>query len=356
MPANLRPLQPVAAPVVPWIVPNLMPTCDVVFVDGVSGVGKSMFCAHFAAAYAGEPELISKHRILYITSKNQADERDSHLRQQRTNLDMLLEAPFESLPNLDGTPDPMLVFNFIDHIRDQLKSQAALFVIIDDLEELLEPAGPIDPMMMKRLWIELKSMASHYGTTFIIPRRHGLHENRSYGVYTKTGNDAIRFILTVQYHPFDPSQRVVTVAKNLRGPAGVQWLFQFDETGHLFGTRAEPHLEVQPSNKHRTWAPDHRETRNDSSFMETICDKFEGKPVTRDQMLEHAKEQGYSATQFRQHLSRLKLKKTRQGNTHLYQPNYAMLEYVRQAKKPMKPSAPTTPHDVSQLSVAPQAA
>lgn len=357
MPANMRPIEPVEPQTHRWIIPNLLPVRELVFVDGVPGVGKSIFCASTAASMSGVPGRDSPMRILYITSNRQAAERDDHLRTQDANLGLMVEAPFVQ-ENADwDTQNPMVVFHFIEHVREQLKVQPTLFVIIDDLEELLENAGIIEERMYRRLWSELQAMAQEYCTTFIIPRRHGLHENRNYGLYTKTGNDMSRFILTMQYHPCDPRQRVITVARHLRGPAGIQWLFHFEPSGMMRAIRAESHQEVQPGNKLRTWTPDTRETHDDASFMEMLNDKMQGKPMTRAELLEHALSQGYSATRFRAHMSRLKLNQVRDGNTRRYQPNYEMLNALdAQRREAETRRAPTPPHDVSKISVAPTAA
>ncbi|MFO0813159.1 MAG: AAA family ATPase [Gemmatales bacterium] len=353
MPVTMRPLTPAVPPAHPWIVENLLPAAEVVFLDGVSGVGKSIFCAHLASSFSGVEGRDSLHRILYISSKRQAEERDDHLRKQRGNLGIMVEAPFITEKSSFGMPEPMVPLRLLDHIRDQLNAQLVLFVIIDDLEELLAPAGPIELAMYENFWSELQEMARSFHTTFIIPRRRGLHEHRNYGLYTRTGNDAARLILAMQYHPHDPNQRVVTVAKNLRGPAAIQWLLQFDAGGRLFARKAEAHQVVNPSNTLRTWTPDISEARDDISFMTMLVEKTNGQPATKETLLEHAREAGYSENRFRHAMSRLKLRQTRQGNTHLYHPNCEMLNILRAIQRqPQEDQASNTartppPHDVS---------
>lgn len=364
MPANMRPLEPVSPPTHPWIIDNLIPTCQIVFLDGVSGVGKSMFCAHLASSFSGVEGRESSHRILYISSKRQLAERDDHLRKQQANLGMLVEAPFDIEKPAFGMPEPLIPFKLLDHIRAQVEEQPTFFVILDDLEELLAPAGPIDQAMMENFWNELQDMANLYLTTFVIPRRHGLHESRNYGTYTRTGNDAARFILTMQYHPWDPRQRVVTVARNLRGPAGIQWHYQFDTEGKLVATRVEPHQEVNPSNKLRTWTPDLQQARDDNSFAVMIAEHMNGQPATKADLLEHAKSKGYSANQFKNAMSRLKLPRLQRGTTQLYSPTFEMLRMThglplrdianrpRSAEPalPQEPARTTPPTAVSPLS------
>lgn len=247
--AVFTPLIPDAPAPVNWLIEGLLPQGQLVLLDGAAGVGKSIFAAHLAAALPNP----AKRKILYISSDDQYDLRGDHLATQQADHEFIHEAEFNS-PTFAGIENPpCIVKRFVAFLREHVQAEPHLFVVIDDLEELLEPYGNITPEQWRTLWNDLRRLAEGCKCTLLIPHRQGLNETRQYGPFTKLGSEVARYILTMHWHPIHPNQRVVSVAKHQTGPMGAQWHLQFTPAGTIQLNQAAMYEHVRPAKSPQTW-------------------------------------------------------------------------------------------------------
>lgn len=316
MPVPLRPHQPVANP---WLLVNLLPANELVFLDGGTGVGKSVLLAHWVSDFSTSPQRPADRKILYFSTPLQREERDHHLHTQQASLEGVVESIFDT-SRFDCLTKYQIPFHFMVFIQEQLASQPAHCVIIDDPEELFTQAGAVEPDMVEHFWMALRQLDYEHNTTIIVPRRHGLNENRAYGLYTRSGTNHCRFILTLQYHQFDASKRVLMVAKHLHGPTGVQYHMAFESAGMVTVREVEPHQYVKPCRTQQTWQPDPTIERDDNEILEAAETYMNGKAVPKQELMDHIVSLGYSKRSFRAVMSRAKLPELRNGKVWYFGP------------------------------------
>lgn len=320
--ATFSPLYPEEPLTQGWLIDGLMPQGQLVLLDGAPGVGKSMLAAHLAASLPNP----SKRKILYITSDDQYDLRGLHLTAQQADHELIHEAEFTP-PSSAGLENlPCIIKRFIAFLREHIQAEPHLLVIIDDLEELLQPHDCITSEQYRTLWNELRRLAEGCKCTLLIPRRQGLNETRQYGPYTRLGSEAARYILTMHWHPVHPNQRILSVAKNQTGPMGAQWHLHFATEGVIQLRKAAVHEHVRPAKSPQTWQPDTHHTQEMEAILDVVEQKMQGRPVPKQELLQHVTANGYSQRAFFRTMEYAKLPSCREGTVWCYAPSPTMME------------------------------
>ncbi len=318
---SLAPTQPVKHQ--RWLITNLVPRGELVLLDGNSGVGKSLTCAMLASYFTHDREKMDDKPVLVLTSSQQREGLIEFLAHQKPNYDHLrgLEYHPDAVDSASSIAPHLLQF-----IEAAIKEHKPTILFIDSLEELLELGGETDTRQWIDFWTGLRTLAHSHDCTLIIPRQNGLHENRQYGPFTRIGSDTTRFGLTMHYHPTDPGKRVVTIAKNLRGPVGDQTHLSILIDGRVAFNCTDPFEHVKPSRSPATWqpVPEHI-LEEDRRVIQLIEGTLQEKSLTLNELETLIVCQAISKSAFQRALSKAKLRQYQNGLETTYGANYHML-------------------------------
>lgn len=307
MPCTLQLEQPPAQQA--WLIPNLLPQGELVLLDGPSGVGKSCLAAALAADFSHQPHDGQGVGILFLPSKQQRASIITFLNRQEPCFDHIHEVKYHLGTGADPDQSQLVPFAFC--LENIVKEHKPRLVVIDSLEEALSDGAPTDNRAWNEFWARLHTLAHECNCTILIPRKHGLHENRQYGPITRIGSEVAQFILTMHYHPIDPQERIVTVAKHQTGPIGHQTHARFIKNKlHLL--QAEAHEHVRPARAPATWQPrePHREVTME--ILHHVESYMMGTVTPKQQVKEYVLERGFSERAYERAMSHIKLPCKRQ--------------------------------------------
>ena len=318
---SLAPTEPVQHQT--WLIPNFIPRSELVLLDGASGVGKSLVTAMLASYFSHERIKMDDKLVLVLTSPEQRAGMIETLAHQMPNYDHLrgLEYQPEAADAATSIAPHLLRF-----IEAAIKEHQPAILFIDSLEELLELGGETDTRQLIDFWTGLRNLAHSHDCTLIIPRQNGLHENRQYGPFTRLGSDIARFGLTMHYHPTDSGQRVVTIAKNLRGPVGEQTHISIAFDGKAYFICTDPFEHVKPSRTPATWqpVPEHI-LEEDRRIIQLIEGTLQDKGMTLNDLEAVITCEAISKSAFQRALSKARLRQYQNGLETTYSANYHML-------------------------------
>ncbi|HQR06110.1 MAG TPA: AAA family ATPase [Gemmatales bacterium] len=305
-PISLAPTTPIQKQ--RWLFPNLIPRGELVLLDGNSGVGKSLMTATLATCFGVLRSDDDERLILVLTSPQQRSLVAEFLANQEPDYDYIRGIEYQ--PASDE-PEPLASFapHLLLSIENILKEHRPMALLIDSLEEILQFGGETDTKQLIELWTGLRTLAHTHDCTLIIPRRNGLHENRQYGPFTRIGSDTAHFGLTMHWHPTDPSTRVVTVAKNLRGPTGGQTHVNISPNGIVSFNTTDPHEHVRPSRSTATWVPEPQHIMDEDKRIISFAEKLlDGRPMPKIELENHITRAGITKPAFQRAMSKAKLR------------------------------------------------
>ena len=212
MPCTLQLEQPPAEQA--WLIPDLLPQGELVLLDGPSGVGKSCLAAALAAGFSHKPHDGQGVGILYLPSPLQRGSIITFLNRQQPKFDLIHEVKYHNGTNADPEQSQLVPFAFC--LENIVKEHKPKLVVIDSLEEFLSNSAPSDARAWNELWTKLLNLAHECSCTILIPRKHGLHENRQYGPITRIGSEVAQFILTMHYHPLSIPRNASSPSPNIK--------------------------------------------------------------------------------------------------------------------------------------------
>ena len=323
-----------------WHIPDLIPSGELVLLDGATGVGKSAFLAHLAANLTRQVTDGTRQRVLYITSLMQHEDRIAHLTREGAVMENLLEV--EIPPN--SVKDGFFLTEFYLFLEAAIREHQPSVVIIDQLEELVS-RGDAPPLAHWQMFYKtLRLLVYKERCTVIIPRLHGTHEGRHYGHGAKVGTEFAKHIVALHWHPHDANQRVLTLSKRTQGKMGQQWHLRFDNDGRISLREAELHEHVRPAKSPQTWTPDPEHVIATRQIMEKVEEKMQGQPILLEELQEHIVKQGFTKTEYLYVMSRAKLPRARQGKDWYYQPTLEMATKQYVLTQEARAAAPELAH------------
>ncbi|MFT3879521.1 MAG: AAA family ATPase [Gemmatales bacterium] len=315
-----------------WLIPGLLPRGEIVFLDGLIGIGKSCLIAACVSTLSHSPILKDNETILYITSPRQRELIKTFLHRQQPNYDKLRNVEFtmDSSVSLEQVSRSSLLLEFL--ISEGQNHHPAM-IVLDSFEELVGKDSRLNAEDWTLFWETLQQMAATFHCTILIPRRHGYHENRQYGHDVRVGSEVTRFALAMQFHPTDPLKRIITVAKNQTGPIGGQTLAQFiGNKMEITGLEAPEH--VRPSRNVTTWQNnDAHKKQENAEIMEAVDCCMGGHPMLKKMVKEFVMRNGFSERAYDRAMAEAKLPIKKFGDEWAYLPNEAMLQRHGQQKQ-----------------------
>lgn len=308
--------------------PEVLPAGELVLVDGAPGVGKSRFACLFAAAYTYSPAKDDNQCIsLFISSPQQRELRAMHLHAQEPVYSHLREVVYTP-PEDSPTPEPLLQF-----IEQNVREHKPLLLVVDELEELLADAANAPAAALLHFWTRLRELAKETNCIILAPRSQGMHENRQYGAFARTGSQCARMIYTLHYHPTNPEYRVLIHVKNQYGIIGTQYRAEFQSNGRLYLRDLAPHQHVRPARQTQTWQPDSEVDILSEELMVHIVNIMKGKPIRKKALEAEILKRGYSKRAFTRMMAAAKLPSGRHGQDWYYLPSPEILELFREEQK-----------------------
>jgi hypothetical protein len=335
-----------------WFYPQLLPQACVVLLDGATGVGKSMLCAHLATQFSEHFQQEKRANTIFVSATGQEISRNRHLGHLKCDTRFIGQGDFLDMFQFSKQcgEDPQACFRaYLDAL---ITEEQPLVLVIDDLEGMI---GDFNEHLHKDLhvqwWGILGEMAIKHRITIIVTRKNGMNLARHYGSFNRAGTEFCDFILTMHWHPYDPNKRVISVAKNRHGPLGGQWHLNLDG-GKPVLQFMERHEHVRPSKCPQTWVGDPGMVNEIGVAVEEIREFMngEGKPTTA--LKAHMKEKDYSDRTVRNATARMGLQLVQNGRNWYYLPTDIMradainkeLEAARtRVARVGQPTEPTTP-------------
>ncbi len=299
-----------------WIIKGHLPIGELVLLDGLTGAGKSSTAGHYASYVSKQYLDDHSPAVLYVSSGNQAVSRDFHLGINDANRQNIREVNLDSLQQLPA--DASLIDEFVKLIEGQIREHQPLLVVIDSIEELMARVKKMTDADARYLFVMLRGFARENACTILVPRTSGMHE-RHYSTLGRAGTAISEFILTLHWHPTVAERRILTLAKNIRGPMGTQWQHRYLPNGRYMCFDMEPHQHVKPSRSPATWKGDPAIQFQLDELIDFI------RHLMNDQKMTNSKElksflysQGFSQHDVRDALSRMKLDNIRIEGTYHY--------------------------------------
>lgn len=320
---SLAPAAPV--PQQEWLLPDLIPRAELVLLDGNSGVGKTLITAVLAACASQLQQAHLDRLVLILSSPEQSSLLTEFLVPQGPDYDHLRGIQFHPVLG-DSESMPSLAPQLLRFIEATLKEHHPAILFMDSLEEVLQLGGETDTRQLFDLWTSLRTLAHTHDCSLIISRKNGLHENRQYGPFTRIGSDIARVGLTMHWHPIDPTMRIITVAKNQRGPVGEQTHFRIEPDGTVFFISTEPYEHVRPSRSPATWQPDPVHILDEDKVIIELVEKLlRGRPASKIELQNMVTRAGISVTAFQRAMSKAKLRNFMMEGIPCVGPTHTML-------------------------------
>jgi archaellum biogenesis ATPase FlaH len=301
-----------------WLIDQLLPQGELVLLDGATGVGKSSVCANLASYVSRLSSMGPVGPVLYISSSDQTDMREFHLSVNDPDYRHIIQAlfdPEDEIQSRDQRINQLKLF-----IADALKEHQPRLVIVDNVESLLGDPEKADLFYATRFWQFLRKMCQLSGITVIVTRLRGMHETRTYGHFVRQGTQAADYIMTLHWHPVLPEKRVLTIARNLRGPIGAQWHLRYFPDGRYLPIICPPEDHVRPAKTApQTWTSDEVIQHQHETVMELIREKIGTGMVPCGELLKYiVEEKGISERMYQKALGKLRYERLRQGNHWVY--------------------------------------
>lgn len=302
---------------------DFLPTRELILIDGASGAGKSRMVCALASCFSHSSAENNNRSVLFITSEQQRELRAHHLHFQEPDYETIREVMYQPVLASDepASPAPLLSF-----IQDNVREHQPMLLIIDELEELLGEAVHSEEKAFAQFWISLKQLARESDCIIIVPRTQGMHENRHYGPYARTGTRYADFICTLHWHPTDPAMRVLSVAKNLKGRIGSQYHAVFNDKGRMSLLWLEQHEYVRPARQTQTWQPNTDAEMQADEIMAHVEQHMLGMPILKRELESAIIKMGYSRRAFKRVMAKAKLPSGRKGLDWYYLPSKDMLK------------------------------
>jgi hypothetical protein len=298
---------------------------ELILLDGAPGVGKSRQACLYAAACTHTPAQNDQPCLsLFISSPQQVEMRTLHLHFQEPQYQYLREvaytAPVES-------PSPEHLLHFIEH---NVREHKPLILVVDAIEELLSDALQAPEAAWLHFWTQLRALAKETNSIIIVPRSQGMHENRQYGAFARTGSQCARIIHTLHYHPTNPLFRVLTNVKNQYGVVGTQYHCAFNSQGRL-GLRAlAPHQHVRPARQIQTWQPAAEVDLVKDEIMTHVVKIMKNEPIRKKVLEAEIVNRGYSRRAFARVMAAARLPSCRYGQDWYYMPTPESREFFKE--------------------------
>lgn len=307
---------------------EVLPPGELVLVDGAPGVGKSRFACLFAAAYTYSPAKDDNQCIsLFISSPQQRELRAIHLHTQEPIYSHLREVIYT--PSTDvQSPEHLLQF-----IQQNVRDHKPLLLVVDEVEELLGEAANAPEAALLHFWTKLRELAKETNCIIVAPRSQGMHVNRQYGAFARTGSKCARIIHTLHYHPTNPAYRVLTNVKNQYGIVGTQYRAEFQSNGRLYLRDLAPHQHVRPARQTQTWQPDSEIDILSEELMVHIVNIMKDKPIRKKVLEAEILKRGYSKRAFTRMMAAAKLPSGRHGLDWYYLPSPEMVTLFKEEQK-----------------------
>ncbi len=321
---SLAPTQPILPR--KWLLRDLLPVAELVLLDGASGVGKSILATSLTAIFSHTADLPQPGSILYLTSPQQQELTTEFLTQQQPNYDSMRGIRYQPETSTEGEP-VSITPHLLAFIEESIKEHKPLLLVIDSLEELLELGAEPDNKTLFDFWTGLRNLAHERFCTILVPRRNGLHENRQYGPFARYGSDVARFGLTLHWHPIDPAQRIVTIAKNQRGSVGQQFHLEIDTHGHVAPLPAQPFEHVRPSRSPATWVPNQDHIlEEDRRIIQAAEEMLQGGTLPKYEVHNFLTRHGFTKPAVQRAMNRAKFPTIMLGEDSAYQHSTTMYQ------------------------------
>jgi hypothetical protein len=360
-----------------WIIESQLPGGELVFLDGLTGVGKSNTAAHYAATLSRLMLVDHPTAVLYLSSSSTRESRDYHLSVHQTNMNHIRQIEFMTfLETL--APGDKVGSKFCGFIQAELLEHRPLLMVIDSIEEMLD-SFKLTTEEAEAMFHLLREIARLSGCTLLLPRRCGMHE-RHYSTLGRAGANVGEYIMTLHWHPIHADRRVITIAKNIRGPMGDQWHQRYLPDGRFVSQFMEAHQHVRPAKSPATWKADPAVKNKFHEIIAVLKDKMEKEKITAVAELQKiVLEMGYKEHEFRSAAAMMGVEAVRQKGyeyhyvdklvvaAHYFDKQLAHeekqaneLQRLRQQRKEKKALAKTIEEaahttDTRQMSLAPEA-
>lgn len=309
-----------------WLLKELLPAAELVLLDGASGVGKSILTTSLTAIFSQSPALSLPVSILYLSSPQQQSLMTEFLSQQQPNYNTMRSLQYQPETSTEGD-SVSIAPHLLAFIEAAIKEHKPLLLVIDSLEELLELGVEPDNKTLFDFWTGLRNLAHERLCTILVPRRNGLHENRQYGPFTRYGSDVARFGLTLHWHPINPAHRILTIAKNQRGPAGQQIHLEILTDGEVSLHFAQPFEHVRPSRSTATWVPNQDHIlEEDRKIVDAVEELLQGNALPKYEVHNFLTRHGFTKPAVQRAMNRAKFPTIMIGTDPSYQHSPAMYQ------------------------------
>lgn len=307
-----------------WLLKDLIPAAELVLLDGASGVGKSILHSGLTAIFSQSPALSQPGSILYLSSPQQQPLITEFLSQQQPNYNRLRGLHYKPESTTDDAPVAVAP-HLLAFVEAAVLEHKPILLVIDSLEELLQLGAEPDNKTLFDFWSGLRDLAHERMCTILVPRRNGLHENRQYGPFTRFGSDVARFGLTLHWHPNNPALRVLSIAKNQRGPVGRQFHIEIHPDAKVSLDVAQPFEHVRPSRSAATWVPNQDHIlEEDRRIIQAAGEMLQDIPLPKYQVHNFLTRHGFTKTAVQRAMNRAKFPTVMVGDEPSYQQSQAM--------------------------------
>lgn len=301
---------------------DFLPTRELILIDGAAGVGKSRLVCALAAGFSYSSAENNNRCVLFITSEHQRELRAHHLHFQEPNYESIREVTYQTVESSDEPASPSHLLQFIE---ENVREHKPMLLVIDELEELLGDAVHSEEKSLSQFWISLKQLARESDCIICVPRTQGMHENRHYGPFARTGTRHAYFICTLHWHPTNPAMRVLSVAKNLKGRIGSQYLAVFNDKNRMAIRWLEPHEYVRPARHTQSWQPFTDAEMQGEEILAHVEEIMHGQPILKRELESAIIKMGFSKRAYLRVMAKVKLPCGRQGLDWYYLPSKEMV-------------------------------
>ncbi len=294
-----------------WAVPELLPVGKLVFLEGPTGVGKSIIMARLAALLDGfyrsqHPEFTDQY-VLWLTHSDEAAYHSRYLKRQG----------FPSAQPCVHVVDPAVLQEYGDEAPEDLyawinctaSSTGTQLVVIDSLEDICPVLFKQSVEQQQQFLRDLAESAERLGYTIVI-----LHQPQRNTPFYQLSNPMNRFALRLTWHPQERNSRLLTIVKNQFGPANVQFQFIFDGEGIIdWHKTADNEQEISG----------HANRRGPESHVEEICSKLPElltEPILVADLKAQLRNEGFTDRSIRVALKTTQVRSVKIGKQWWYQP------------------------------------
>lgn len=226
---NEQHLATIPASVNAWLLPGLLPEGGLAFLQGASGVGKSLFAASLAAAVHQKMAVLdpegNDQYVLWLTHPDSARLHAHYLRQAGVaTAQQQLHLVDDALVQQYGNQAP----EDFGHLLYDIAGCGTRLVIIDHLDHLCPAFLAMDSFIQMNFLRNLERIASHHRLAILFLH----HPKKTHPLFALT-NPFNRFALQLSWHPHTTRCRLLTIIKNQFGPTGTQFLLDISDEGKV---------------------------------------------------------------------------------------------------------------------------